>query len=93
MILIGGVATISGSIMGALFITLLPRVTRELPAVLPFICGSATTGGLTVFTVETVLYGLLIIVLPDLRTARAVRHLGPDPQLLEVVAVLALRSA
>jgi branched-chain amino acid transport system permease protein len=62
MILIGGVATISGSIMGALFITLLPRLTRELPAVLPFISGSATTGGLTVFTVETVLYGLLIIV-------------------------------
>lgn len=62
MILIGGVATISGSIMGALFITLLPRLTRELPAVLPFISGSSSTGGLSVFTVETILYGLLIIV-------------------------------
>jgi branched-chain amino acid transport system permease protein len=62
MILIGGVATISGSIMGALFITMLPRLTRELPAVLPFISGSSTTGGLSVFTVETILYGLLIIV-------------------------------
>jgi branched-chain amino acid transport system permease protein len=62
MILIGGVATISGSIMGALFISVLPRLTRELPALLPFVSGSATTGGLTVFTVETVLYGLLIIV-------------------------------
>jgi branched-chain amino acid transport system permease protein len=40
----------------------LPRLTRELPAVLPFISGSTTTGGLTVFTVETILYGLLIIV-------------------------------
>jgi branched-chain amino acid transport system permease protein len=62
MILIGGVATISGSIMGALFITLLPRITTELPAVLPFITDSATGGGITVVQVEAILYGLLIIV-------------------------------
>lgn len=62
MILIGGVATISGSIMGALFITLLPRITRELPAVLPFISGDASSGGITVFQVEAILYGLLIII-------------------------------
>nr|BFE81203.1 hypothetical protein GCM10020093_038040 [Planobispora longispora] len=30
MVLIGGVATVSGSIAGALFITLLPRLTQEL---------------------------------------------------------------
>lgn len=62
MILIGGVGTITGSIMGALFITLLPRITRELPGFLPFINESATGGGITVFQVETILYGLLIIV-------------------------------
>jgi branched-chain amino acid transport system permease protein len=61
MVLIGGVATISGSIMGALFITLLPRLTRELPAFVPFISASPTAP-LNVFQVETVLYGLLIIV-------------------------------
>ena len=62
MILIGGVATISGSIMGAFFITLLPRITAELPAVLPFIIStSATGGGITVVQVEAILYGLLII--------------------------------
>lgn len=61
MILIGGVATISGSIMGALFITLLPRITRELPAVFPFI-GDASGGGITVYQVEAILYGLLIIL-------------------------------
>jgi branched-chain amino acid transport system permease protein len=61
MILVGGVATISGSVLGAMFITLLPRVTRELPAVLPFISSSSTSGGITVFQVETILYGLLII--------------------------------
>jgi branched-chain amino acid transport system permease protein len=62
MILIGGVATISGSIMGALFITLLPRITTELPAVLPFITDSATGEGITVVQVEAILYGLLIIL-------------------------------
>ena len=62
MILIGGVATISGSIMGALFITLLPRITREVPAFLPFISEQSTGGGiLNVFQLEAILYGLLII--------------------------------
>ncbi|MGH3433063.1 MAG: branched-chain amino acid ABC transporter permease [Thermocrispum sp.] len=61
MVLIGGVATISGSIMGAMFITLLPSLTRELPSVLPFISSDASAP-LNVFQMETVLYGLLIIV-------------------------------
>ncbi len=60
MVLIGGVATISGSIMGAFFITLLPALTRESPAILPFISNDASAP-LNVFQVETVLYGLLII--------------------------------
>ena len=45
MMLIGGVATISGAILGAFFITLLPRVTRELPAVLPFISTTPPAAG------------------------------------------------
>jgi branched-chain amino acid transport system permease protein len=61
MILIGGVSTISGSIMGAFFIALLPRLTRELPAYLPFISSSATETP-NVFQVEQLLYGLLIVV-------------------------------
>ncbi|MGH3516770.1 MAG: branched-chain amino acid ABC transporter permease [Haloechinothrix sp.] len=60
MVLIGGVATISGSIMGAMFITLLPALTRQLPNVAPFISGDATAQ-FNVFQLETVLYGLLII--------------------------------
>ncbi|HEX6075591.1 MAG TPA: branched-chain amino acid ABC transporter permease [Micromonosporaceae bacterium] len=60
MVLIGGAGTISGSIMGALFITLLPRITRDLPAFLPLISADASVP-LNVFQVETVLYGLLII--------------------------------
>jgi branched-chain amino acid transport system permease protein len=61
MVLIGGVATISGAIMGAFFIALLPRLTRELPAYLPFLSSSATETP-NVFQVETLLYGLLIVL-------------------------------
>jgi branched-chain amino acid transport system permease protein len=61
MVLIGGAATISGSIMGAFFIALLPRFTRELPAYLPFLSSSATETP-NVFQVETLLYGLLIVL-------------------------------
>ena len=60
MVLIGGVSTISGSIMGALFITLLPRVTRELPALVPVV-SAQSTGAINVFQIEAILYGLLII--------------------------------
>lgn len=61
MVLIGGAATISGSIMGAFFIALLPRLTQELPAYLPFLSSSATETP-NVFQVETLLYGLLIVL-------------------------------
>jgi branched-chain amino acid transport system permease protein len=60
MVLIGGAATISGSIMGAFFIALLPRFTRELPEYVPFLSASATETP-NVFQFETLLYGLLIV--------------------------------
>ncbi len=62
MIIIGGVSTISGSILGAAFIILLPRLTQELPGVLPFIAEGGSGGFLNVFQLERILYGALIIV-------------------------------
>lgn len=62
MILIGGVASISGAIMGAIFIQALPRLASGLAGVLPFIGeGSGDGGLLSVFQLEAILYGLLII--------------------------------
>lgn len=62
MVLIGGVATISGSIMGAMFIEGLGRLTRQLAGNIPFISANpAGDGLLNVFQLEAILYGGLII--------------------------------
>jgi branched-chain amino acid transport system permease protein len=61
MVLIGGAGTITGSILGAYFIILLPSVTRRLPEYVPFISGSNEDTP-NVFQLETALYGALIIV-------------------------------
>ena len=60
MVLIGGAGTVSGTIMGAMFISLLPPFTRELPAYVPFISSQATVTP-NVFQLESILYGLLIV--------------------------------
>lgn len=62
MILIGGIATVSGSIMGAAFVVLLPRFVQELPRFIPFVTGRETGGVLTTQQLEQTLYGLLIIL-------------------------------
>lgn len=55
MILIGGVATISGSIMGALFVALLPRVSLEVAKRIP------ESIGVDEILLEGILYGVLIV--------------------------------
>jgi branched-chain amino acid transport system permease protein len=63
MILLGGLATISGSIAGALFITFLPRLTQSVAEVLPFMDHRGNGSGLlSAFQLEQILYGLLIVV-------------------------------
>jgi branched-chain amino acid transport system permease protein len=61
MLLIGGVGTISGAILGAFFFTFLPTLTRTLPDFLPILSdNSAVTPN--VYQLEGVLYGALVIV-------------------------------
>ncbi len=60
MVLIGGAGTVSGTIMGAMFISLLPSFTRELPSYVPFISSQATVTP-NVYQLESILYGLLIV--------------------------------
>jgi branched-chain amino acid transport system permease protein len=61
MVLIGGAGTVGGTIAGALFVSLLPTLTRELPNFIPLISRQVTETP-NVFQVEQVLYGLLIVV-------------------------------
>ncbi len=61
MVLIGGAGTVSGTIMGALFISLLPTLTREVPNYLPLVSRQVTDTP-NVFQLESILYGLLIVV-------------------------------
>lgn len=60
MILIGGAATISGSIMGAMLIAFLPRIASELSTFLTFLSTSPGESP-NVFQAEAVMYGALII--------------------------------
>lgn len=60
IVLIGGVATISGSIMGAMLIAALPRISSELPSIVPFLSESAIEHP-NIFEFERVTYGVLII--------------------------------
>ena len=62
VIVIGGVATVTGSLIGAAFVVLLPRVLEWLAPYLPFVSGSAGGGLINVFQLETLLFGALIIV-------------------------------
>ncbi len=62
MILIGGVATISGSIMGAIFITSLGEISKTIASFVPGITTSSGSEGLiSVFQLEAILYGSLIV--------------------------------
>lgn len=63
VVLLGGVATITGPIIGAAFVVLLPRVVEGVAPYVPFV--SQTIGGagiVNVFQLQTMLFGALIIV-------------------------------
>lgn len=62
VIVIGGVATVTGSLIGAAFVVLLPRVLEELAPHLPFIASGGQDGLLSVFQLQTILFGAMIIL-------------------------------
>ena len=61
IVVIGGVATITGTLIGAAFVVLLPRVLEWVAHWIPWI--STSTGGLiNVFQLQSILFGALIVV-------------------------------
>jgi len=63
MILIGGVATVSGSIMGAFFIVFLPKVVEYLAGLpgLSHVISKDPAGMINTFQFEQILFGLFIV--------------------------------
>jgi branched-chain amino acid transport system permease protein len=63
MVLIGGAATVAGSIMGAVFITFLPRIVKWMAGLwlFGFISTSPTGGLVTAAQFEQILFGGLIV--------------------------------
>lgn len=61
MIVIGGVATIYGPVLGALFITIVPHLIEQWSDRIPGIATEAGESGITVFALNQALFGLMII--------------------------------
>ncbi|HSL58314.1 MAG TPA: branched-chain amino acid ABC transporter permease [Acidimicrobiales bacterium] len=63
IIVVGGVGTTFGPILGAIFITAIPRVIETYSDILPFVKTDSGSGGIiTVFSLNQAIFGLLIIV-------------------------------
>lgn len=62
MIVIGGLGTAEGAVLGALFVSMLPEVIRNLAPHLPFIASEGGSGPFTVAAFATLLYGVLLVV-------------------------------
>ena len=64
MIVIGGMGTVSGALLGALFVRAIPEVVNQASGVLPFIRKEASTdGGVTGPLLSGFLYGLVIVLI------------------------------
>lgn len=62
VVFIGGLATISGSIMGAIFVVMLPKLVNSLTGFIPGFGGIGEGGLLNVFELQSIIFGLLIIL-------------------------------
>jgi branched-chain amino acid transport system permease protein len=65
VVLIGGAATITGPIVGAAFVVLVPRVIETFAGSLPFISSTVRVTGsdiLNVFQLQRLLFGAMIII-------------------------------
>ena len=91
MVLIGGAGHDLRRDPGRLLHHAAPRLTRELPDVLPFISCSPTETP-NVFQLADGPLRRADHRVPHLRTTGTVRHLDADPQLLESLAVLVLTA-
>lgn len=62
MIVLGGVGSVGGAIVGAVFVTLLPLVLNRYSEYLPFLAQAGASEGITAAHLSRILYGLAIIL-------------------------------
>lgn len=62
MVIVGGIGTTMGGILGALFIGALPEVVKHYSDSIPFIAHSASEGGLSLPQLNQILFGLSIVL-------------------------------
>lgn len=62
IIIVGGIGTVFGAIVGAIFVGAMPQVINAFKANIPFVAQGASGKGLTVFQLNQAIYGLLIVV-------------------------------
>lgn len=62
VIFIGGLASITGSIFGAIFVVMLPKLVNTLTGYLPIEAGVGQGALLNVFEIQSIIFGVLIIV-------------------------------
>lgn len=63
MIVIGGIGSVFGSILGALFAAMVPHLIELASPLIPFVAKHPTAPGvLSIFSLNQILYGLLIVI-------------------------------
>ena len=62
MIIVGGVGTLFGSVIGAVFVGAVPQLVSRYSDSIPFIAQGAGGEGLTVFQLNQIIFGLLIVL-------------------------------
>lgn len=62
IVVIGGAATISGAMIGAAFVVLVPKLLEIIAPSLPFIAGPGSSGLVNVHQLQTILFGVLIVL-------------------------------
>lgn len=61
IIIVGGVGTIFGGVLGALFLGAVPEIVSRYSTSIPFVATRAGEDGLTVFQLNRAIFGLLIV--------------------------------
>jgi len=62
MVIVGGIGTTMGGILGALFIGALPEMVKHYSDKIPFVAQSASDGGLSLPQLNQILFGLSIVL-------------------------------